>query len=129
MPIVKIEILKGQSLAYRKAVLDGVHNALVSAIKIPDDDRRQRLYEFEQENFEKIGRSDLYTIIEVTMFKGRSFEAKKKLYADIVNNLAENPGIPGNDVTIIIHEVPLDNWGIRGGKPASEVNLGFDISV
>jgi phenylpyruvate tautomerase PptA (4-oxalocrotonate tautomerase family) len=63
------------------------------------------------------------------MFKGRSFEAKKALYAAIVRNLEANPGIPGGDVSIVIHEPPLENWGIRGGKPASEVDLGFNIYV
>jgi phenylpyruvate tautomerase PptA (4-oxalocrotonate tautomerase family) len=31
----------------------------------------------------------------------------------------------GNNITIVIHESPLENWGIRGGRPASEVDLGF----
>jgi hypothetical protein len=30
---------------------------------------------------------------------------------------------------IILLEPPMDNWGIRGGKPASEVDLGFKIDV
>jgi len=34
MPIVKIEIRKGKSEKYKKAILDGVHDALVEAIKI-----------------------------------------------------------------------------------------------
>ena len=38
-------------------------------------------------------------------------------------------GIDANDITIVLHEVPLDNWGIRGGKPASEVDLGFNVNV
>ena len=34
-----------------------------------------------------------------------------------------------NDVTIVLHEVALDNLGIRGGNPASEVDLGFEVDV
>ena len=52
MPLVKIEILKGYSKEYKKAILDAVHDALVESIKIPDHDRFQRLYELEKENFE-----------------------------------------------------------------------------
>jgi phenylpyruvate tautomerase PptA (4-oxalocrotonate tautomerase family) len=129
MPLVKIEIEKGFDLAYQKAVLDSVHEALVETIRIPDHDRRQRLYELDHNHFEHTGRSKQYTIIEITMFKGRSFEAKKLLYASIVINLEKNPGIPGNDITIVIHEPSLENWGIRGGKPASDVDLGFEINV
>lgn len=47
----------------------------------------------------------------------------------MVDLLEQSPGINGNDVTIIIHEPALENWGIRGGLPASEVDLGFNINV
>jgi phenylpyruvate tautomerase PptA (4-oxalocrotonate tautomerase family) len=129
MPLVKIEIASGKPAKYKKALLDGIHNALVEAIRIPDSDRRQRLYELDDFHFEHTERSDAYTIIEITMFKGRSFEAKKALYSAIVRNLEANPGIPGSEVIIVIHEPPLENWGIRGGKPANEVDLGFNINV
>lgn len=130
MPIVKIEIREGKSAECKKAILDGVHDALVEAIKIPDWDRFQRLYELDAAYFEKPEKySDNVTIIEITLFKGRSFGAKKKLYQLIVDKLAENPGIAKEDVVIVLYEVPTENWGIHGGKPASEVNIGFDIDV
>lgn len=129
MPLVKVEILKGKSNDFKKKLLDVIHQALVETVKIPDHDRRQRLYELENDNFEKTGRSDNYTIIEITMFKGRSFEAKKNLYAAIVKNLNSSLDINGNDITIVINEPPLENWGIRGGFPASEVELGFSVNV
>ncbi len=127
MPLVKIEIRKGKSREYKKALLDGVHMALVQSIRIPDYDRNQRLYELDADNFE--APSGDITIIEITMFKGRSIKAKKQLFRAIVDNLAEYPGIKGNDIIIVLHEPPLENWGIRGGKPASEVDLGFKIDV
>ena len=34
MPLVKIEIIKGKSLEYKKMVLDAVHVALENAIQI-----------------------------------------------------------------------------------------------
>lgn len=129
MPLVKIEITAGRSAVYKKAMLDGIHNALVETIKIPDSDRRQRLYELDEQHFERSGRTDQYMIIEITMFKGRSFEAKKALYNAIVRNLEADPGIPGGEISIVIHEPPLENWGIRGGKPASELDLGINIYV
>jgi len=130
MPLVKVEIIKGKNREYKKSLLDGIHNALVSAIKIPNDDRNQRLYELPSENFEKRStRTDSFTLIEITMFKGRTIDAKRKLYLDIIDNLSQSPGINGDDILIVIHEPPLENWGIRGGKPASEVDLGFKINV
>lgn len=130
MPLVKIEIRKGKSKEYKKAILDGVHDALVQAIKIPDYDRFQRIYELDEENFEvPEPKTDNVTLIEITMFKGRTIESKKAIYKAINENLAQNPGIDGNDITIVLYEPPLENWGVRGGKPASEVDFGFNITV
>lgn len=130
MPLTKIEIRKGKSTVYKKALLDGVHSALVQTLKIPELDRKQRLYELDADNFEAYpDKTDNFTVIEIVMFRGRSFEAKKQLYRAIVNNLAENPGISGDDILIVVQEPPLENWGIRGGKPASEVDIGFRIDV
>ncbi|WP_018305150.1 tautomerase family protein [Desulfitobacterium hafniense] len=130
MPLVKVEILKGRSVDYKKAILDGIHSALVEAFKIPDYDRNQRLYELESEHFEiPDTKSEQCILIELTVFKGRSLEAKRHLYSAIVRNLEKNPGINGNDITIVIYEPPMENWGIKGGKPANEVDLGFKIDV
>ncbi len=130
MPIVKIEMQVGKTAEYKKAVLDGVHQALVEAFKIPDYDRNQKIYELADANREiPPDKTADYIIIEITAFQGRSIAAKRNLYKSIVNELAGRVGIKGNDVTIILHEVPLENWGVRGGKPASEVDIGFKIKV
>lgn len=130
MPLVKVTMLKGKSSEYKKAVLDGVHAALVEAFRIPDHDRNQQLYELDRDCFEYPSeKSDTFMTIEVIAFLGRSFEAKKNLYAAIVRNLGQGPGIDGDDILIIIHEPPMENWGIRGGMPASEVDIGFRVDV
>jgi len=129
MPLVKITILKGRSREEKRALLDAVHNALVDAFEIPEGDRNQSLLEVEPDNFEfPEGKTKDYTIIEMTVFPGRSVEAKKKLYQNIVGNL-QKLNIDPNDVLIVLKEPPLENWGIRGGYPANEVNLGFKLDV
>jgi phenylpyruvate tautomerase PptA (4-oxalocrotonate tautomerase family) len=129
-PLVKIEIRKGYSPEYKKAILDGVHQSLMDALGIPDSDRFQRIYELDSKDFEcPPDCTPAVTMIQITMFPGRSFDAKKKLYQNIVQNLGENPGIDGNDILIILLEPPMGNWGVRGGQPASEVDFGFKIDV
>lgn len=32
-------------------------------------------------------------------------------------------------MVMISQESPLENWGVKGGKPASEVDLGFNVDV
>ena len=130
MPIVRIEIITGKSSSYKHALLDGVHEALVHSLKIPDDDRNQILNEHPAVNFERRpGRTDKFTIIEITMFHGRSVDAKRSLYQSIVENLSQDPGIDGNDILIVLNEPPLENWGIRGGNAACDVDIGFKIDV
>lgn len=130
MPLVKIEILKGKNSEYKKALLNGVHQALVDCFKIPDDDRMQRLYELEKEDFEiSSNKTENFILIELTIFKGRSLEAKKSLYKAMVDNLEKALGIKRTDVLIVINEPSLENWGVAGGKPATDVDLGFKIDI
>lgn len=130
MPFVKVTMLEGKSMEYRKAILDGIHSSLVDVFGIPDHDRNQVLHELDRSCFEySPQKSDKAIFIEIVAFKGRSYEAKKRLYAAIVNNLGRAPGIAGDDILIIITEPPLGNWGIRGGIPASEADIGFRIDV
>jgi phenylpyruvate tautomerase PptA (4-oxalocrotonate tautomerase family) len=130
MPLVKISLMMGKSPEYKRAVLDGVHSALVEAFLIPDPDRHQQLFELDEDHFEYPStKSNQFVVIEIIAFQGRSFEAKKKLYSVIIKNLEGSPGIAGDDILIIVQEPPKENWGIRGGKPASEVDIGFKIEV
>ena len=129
MPLVRIEILKGRPAAERKRVLEAVHVSLVEALHIPEDDRHQTLIEHDPENFEiRPGRSEQYTFVEITTFPGRSSAAKRELYQALVRNLAR-VGIPADDIIVVLHEPAMENWGIRGGRPADEVDLGFPLDV
>ena len=130
MPLVQVSVARGRSASVKKKMLDIIHQALVDSIKIPDRDRNQRLMEYDKAFFEfPPEKTKNFTVIEITMFAGRSMDAKRELYRLIVGGLQKELGIDGNDVMIILHEVPMENWGVRGGKPASEVDLGFNIKV
>jgi phenylpyruvate tautomerase PptA (4-oxalocrotonate tautomerase family) len=106
-----------------------VQSALLSALKIPDWDRDivVDLYDG-QRRIVPTGRSERFTRIEIEVFSGRSLSAKRALYGAIVRNVAAL-GVPEADVRIILIEVPAENWGVRGGQPASEVDLGFKVDV
>lgn len=82
MPLVKVEILKGRSNNYKKAIFDSIHSALTEALKIPDNDRIQRLYELDRKHFDfpDSKYSDKYILIEISMFQGRSLDAKRHLF-------------------------------------------------
>ncbi len=128
MPLVRAEIRKGRTPQAKKALLDAIHSALVEAFKTPDTDRTQRICEFSPEDFEiPPGKSGNYTLVEITIFAGRSDEAKRRLYAAITRNFGVL-GIAPTDITVVLHEPPLTNWGLRG-LPATAVDVGFSIDV
>jgi phenylpyruvate tautomerase PptA (4-oxalocrotonate tautomerase family) len=129
MPLIRVEIREGWSPAEKAGLLDAIHAAAVEALRIPEDDRTQILTEHPAEAFEiPPGRGDRFTLVEITMFAGRSLDAKRRLYRAVVTNLSRL-GIPASDVLIVLHDVPLENWGVRGGTPASDVDLGFEVGV
>jgi phenylpyruvate tautomerase PptA (4-oxalocrotonate tautomerase family) len=129
MPIARISVRRGWTGEDKAALLEAVHSAMVEALKIPERDRNQRLDEYEPENFiVPPGRTDRFALVEITLFAGRSLDAKRNLYAQIVKRVGRL-GVDPMDVFIVLYEPPLENWGIRGGIPASEVDLGFKVDV
>lgn len=115
MPLVRIDIIKGKDVGYKKELLDAVHTALVNAIQIEEWDRFQRLYEIEDDFFERSeSKTDKFTMIEITMFPGRTKEQKARIYEEIVNELQIRLAIDPTDVFIVLNEPPNENWGLAG---------------
>lgn len=129
MPVVKISMIEGRTQEEKHAVMTAVHLALIKSFKIPKYDINIRIEEYKLENYIlPPGKSEKYTLVEITAFLGRSLDAKRLLYKNIVDNL-KALGIDAMDIFIIIYEEPLENWGIRGGFPACDLDLGFDVNV
>ncbi len=57
-------------------------------------------------------------VIEVHMWAGRTPEQKKNIVKGITDVFVKE-GVPPGAVTIILHEVPKENWG-TAGKCADE---------
>lgn len=131
MPTVLIEVRRRYQPAEEVAIIDAVHAALVTAFQIPAKDKNVRLVVHEPHRFavpEHLAQPEYRTLISIDCFRGRSLDAKRALYAGIVENLAAL-GIPRDHVMITLHEVDRQNWGIRGGQAASDVELGFNVRV
>lgn len=129
MPDVLIEVRGGWLEARRGAFIDAIEDSILTALKTPKDDKILRLIEHEAEHF-AIPRwaGERFTHIEITMFAGRSIEVKRTLYRTIVRRL-EPFGVPANDVKIILIEVEPANVGMRGGRAASDLTLGYDVGI
>ena len=109
-------------------MIDAVYQAQLIAFKLPEDDKQIRYLEYRPECFPiPPGKTENYTIIEFSIFPGRSLAAKRVLYEGIATRFGAL-GIQPSDIIIVLHEPQLDNWGVRG-KPASEIELGLNLNV
>ncbi|MCW3020045.1 MAG: tautomerase family protein [Solirubrobacterales bacterium] len=112
-------------------MVDAVRAALSSALRAPGDDPLVRLEEYPPAHFSlpyPDRHSDRFALVEVTMFAGRSMQTKRRLYGAIVGSLS-GVGVPPGDVLIVLHEPPMHNWGVDGGTPASETDVGFKVDI
>jgi len=129
MPLARIEVRKKWSRQEKPLIISALHEAMVECLKIPEHDRLIRFIEHEPEDFVvPPGCSDNYVLVEISLFSGRSLDAKRALYKSVVSRFTE-VGIPKKEIFIVLQDVPQDNWAIRGGIPASEIDLGFKIEV
>lgn len=131
MPSTLIEVRRQYSEAEETALLDAVQGALVAAFRIPPEDRNVRLVVHEPHRVAcspRLSDPEYFTFVSIDCFAGRSLDAKRKLYAEIVDRLAAL-GIPRDHVTINLREITAENWGIRGGQAGCDVDLGFEVKV
>ncbi len=129
MPSSRIEIRQDWTQDQKRLLIDALHNALVSALGIPTNDKLIRIIEHQPSDFAiPDSASDNYVLVEITLFSGRSLDAKRTLYRQIVNNF-QALGINPLDTRIILHEVTPENWGLRGGQVGSEIKLDYKVEV
>ena len=131
MPHALVEVRRPYSPAEEVAIIDAVHGALVAAFLIPPQDKHVRLIAHEPHRFAvppTLTAPECFTLVTIDCFAGRSVQAKRNLYAEIVHSLAAL-GIPRDHISITVRESHPENWGIRGGHAASDIDLGFNVNV
>ncbi|KVC43027.1 tautomerase family protein [Burkholderia diffusa] len=121
MPLTRIAMREGKPAAYRAALVDGVHRALMHTFNVPEDDIFMVVTEHSAENFVfgrhylDIERSDDLVMIQITANNTRTLEQKQALYRTIAENLARQPGVRPQDVFISLIEVLKEDWSFGNG--------------
>jgi phenylpyruvate tautomerase PptA (4-oxalocrotonate tautomerase family) len=131
MPSALIEVRREYSEQEEVALIDAVHGALITAFQIPPQDKDVRLVVHAPHRFAcspRLTQPEFFTLVTIDCFAGRSLDAKRTLYSEIVTNLKAF-NIPPDHVTILVRDHPTQNWGIRAGQAASDLDLGFNINV
>ncbi|GAA3337661.1 tautomerase family protein [Curtobacterium pusillum] len=113
----------------REGISDAVHGAVMAALDYPAEKRFHRFVPLAPEDFvHPADRGPEYTIVEISMFEGRSDEAKRALIRGLFERLDTQVGIAPHSVEICITETPKVNWGIRGAN-AADLELGYRVDV
>ncbi|HEY0063083.1 MAG TPA: tautomerase family protein [Telluria sp.] len=122
MPLVTISVRKPKTGAFKSAVLDAVHGALVSS-GVPQADKFHRVLELDAEDFRfdtgypdvAGARNDDFVLIEIVWSAGRSVKVKKAMLADLMSRLAQ-AGLDPENVMVVFKETTWENWSFAGGR-------------
>lgn len=131
MPAATIEVRREYTQAQEAALVEALYSAMKLVLMTPAHDKNIRLVVHQPHRFPPRPNHDqpeYTTFISIDAFAGRSLETKRNLYRAIVEHLAPF-GIPPDHVTIVLREAPAENWGIRGGQAACDVELGFKVDI
>ena len=129
MAQIKIYGIKEKLAPVRERLSVVIHECVMEALQFPADKRAHRFFLMEKEDMlYPAGRTDAYTIIEITMIEGRTVETKKKLIRLLFDNIRDKVNISHQDIEICIQESPACNWGFRG-MHGDEIKLNYKINV
>ncbi|MGF7047476.1 phenylpyruvate tautomerase PptA (4-oxalocrotonate tautomerase family) [Paenibacillus sp. DS2015] len=129
MAQVKVFGLKENLNPIKGRLSEIIHDCVVEAFKYPLDKKFHRFFPMDKEDLcYASDRTEAYTIIEISIFEGRSVDSKKKLIRLLFNNIHNHLQITPQDVEITIVESPKSNWGIRG-LPGDELQLNYNVNV
>ena len=121
MPLSRVFLRRGKPAAYRKAILDGLYEAMRETFNVPKDDFFMVVTEHDAADFScsptylGIARSDDLVIVQLTVNNTRTLSQKKALYRRILEKLVDNPGVRPEDVFINLVETLPENWSLGHG--------------
>jgi 4-oxalocrotonate tautomerase len=115
MPLVTVEVPSGLGSNRLRAVGVAIHDALVGALAIPDDDDFIAIHDHTPEtlrihpNFLDIERSAEAIVMQITI-RERPVETRRALSRALANRLHEHAGVRKEDVFVCLVHVPNENW-------------------
>lgn len=121
MPLIRISLRAGKPASHRRAIAEGVYQALRETFTVPEHDFFVTISEHGPDNFLYdpsylgIERTTDLVIVQMTVSNTRTLEQKQALYRRIVERLADAPGLRPQDVFINLVEVSKENWSFGNG--------------
>ncbi|MFI6041834.1 tautomerase family protein [Nocardia sp. NPDC051321] len=120
MPLTRITLREDTPQVTQRAIADGIHRAMVTAIGIPPDDRFQIIEPRRADElifdsgYLGIDRRNV-VYVQIAMVRGRPAERKQELYREIANELRA-VGVRAADIVITVTENDRADWSIGNGQ-------------
>jgi len=129
MAQIKIFGVREQLHPIREKLSEILHECVMEAFHYPKEKKAHRFIYVDSDSFFYFdGRTPKHTIIEISVFEGRSVTAKKRLHQLLFTRFEKELAITPMDLEITIFETPMHNWGIRG-QSGDELKLNYDVKV
>jgi 4-oxalocrotonate tautomerase len=121
MPLVRIDLPASTSAHDIAAVSASVHQAMVDTFQVPLTDRFQTITRRAADElictpeFLDVQHTGQVVFVQITCSPGRTLDAKKALYQQIVTRIAAQTPFPANDIIINLVETARENWSFGKG--------------
>jgi 4-oxalocrotonate tautomerase len=121
MPVVRIDLRKGKSEEYVRAVGEAVHRAIAEVLRAPARDNFQVLTEHDADHllyspdYLDTACCDDIIFVQITLLAGRDAAKKQAFYSRVVELLKEKPKVRPEDMVINLAEDKPDDWSFGNG--------------
>jgi phenylpyruvate tautomerase PptA (4-oxalocrotonate tautomerase family) len=121
MPLVRIDLIAGKSVEFRKTLGEIIYQAMRDIINVPPNDKFQIITEHAAgeinvaDNYLGNAYSKDILLIQVTLNAGRTVEMKKAFFKKIADDIHTQLNVRRDDVVINLVEVAKENWSFGGG--------------
>ena len=122
MPLTRIDVTDAISSDRLRALADALHQAEVETIGITPDNRHQLIHVHQagqiitDGRFMDLDRSQEQVVIQITLRRGRSPQAKRDLYARIADLAAAKAGIEPKNILVSLVETESADWSFGAGR-------------
>lgn len=119
MPILNVQIMQGHSAAQKTTLLKAASQAVVESIAAPLPSVRIVLQEIPAEHVIVAGEiGKAMARVDAALIEGRDEAKKSALIAALNQAVCDSIGISGEDVRVLIRDVPKTDMGVANGLSA-----------
>lgn len=124
MPVVILHLSDDLEPGTLDALALEARHALVDSLGLPPEFGKVILYTTPAARRSvHLSRDSRFALAEVRLFSGRGAQAKARLFAALDAAIRRHTGLSPENVFIQLIEASKSDWGLRGGRPADELDL------